>query len=146
MANLKLSGKCLCDACAVEIVPAEQALHVCHCDMCRAWTGMALMAVKVMPGDLKIEGPVRTRQTSAWAERAWCDECGSALFYRVTAEGPYHGVAHVASGLFENAGGLLLTGELYTDKRPGGYSFAGNLHGMTQAEVEAMFSGEGDQA
>ena len=105
---------------------------------------MGLMSIQVAPGDLTLDGPARTRQTSPWAERCWCDECGSALFYRVTAESPYQGVAHVAAGLFENAGGLPLTSELYTDKRPTGYDFAGALHGMTKAEVEAMFSGEGD--
>ena len=59
---------------------------------------------------------------------------------------PYQGVAHVAAGLFDNAGGMTLVGELYVDKRPSGYAFAGDLHGMTKAEVEAFFSGEGDQA
>ena len=100
------------------------------------------MAVMVKPGDMQIEGPVRTRATSDWAERAWCDSCGSSLFYRVTAEGPYKGVAHVATGLFEDAGGLPLTNELYVDRRPSGYAFAGELGGMTKAEVEAMFGGE----
>ena len=137
----ELNGKCLCGACKVTITPAEDHMHVCHCDMCRAWTGMSLMAVKVMPGDLRIEGPARTRATSAWAERSWCDDCGSSLSYRVTAPGPYEGVAHVSTGLFENAGGLKLTGELYTDRRPEGYSFAGELNGMTTAEMEAAFGG-----
>ena len=138
-----LTGACLCGACKVTITPAEDHMHVCHCDMCRAWTGSSLMAVKVEPGKMEIDGPVRMRATSDWAERGWCDDCGSSLFYRVTAPGPYEGVAHVATGLFENAGGLKLTGELYTDKRPAGYAFAGDLHGMTKAEVEAMFGGEG---
>jgi hypothetical protein len=115
-------------------------MNVCHCDMCRAWTGLAMMAIRAAP-EMVIEGPVKTRQTSPWAERAWCDECGSSLFYRVTAEGPYQGVAHVAAGLFPDAGGLTLKGELYVDKRPSGYAFAGDLKGMTKAEVEAMFGG-----
>lgn len=137
-----LTGKCLCEACTVTIKPAEDHMHACHCDMCRAWTGSTLMAVKVDPGDMQIDGPVKTRATSDWAERAWCDDCGSSLFYRVTAPGPYQNVAHVATGLFPNAGGLRLSGELYTDRRPSGYNFAGELHGMTAAEVEAMFAGE----
>ena len=141
-----ISGNCLCGACEISIIPAENHMHVCHCDMCRAWSGSALMAVKVEPDALTERGPVRIRQTSPWAERAWCDECGSSLFYRVTAEGPYQGVAHVATGLFEDAAGLELTNEMYTDKRPHGYSFAGKLAGMTKAEVEAMFGGEGDDA
>ena len=138
----ELNGACLCGACKVVITPAEDHMHACHCDMCRAWTGSAMMAVKVDPGNMQIEGPVRIRATSPWAERGWCDECGSSLYYRVTADGPFKDVAHVAVGLFPDAGGLTLTGELYTDKRPSGYSFAGDLHGMTKAEVEAMFGGE----
>lgn len=140
----RVTGKCLCGACEVTIAPAEETMHVCHCDMCRAWTGLAMMAIKVMPGDMELSGPVKVRATSEWAERAWCEECGSALFYRVTADGPYKDVAHVASGLFDNAAGLTLKGELYTDKRPEGYRFAGELDGMTKAEVEAFFSGEGE--
>lgn len=141
----KLTGSCLCGACEVLVRPAEDKMHACHCDMCRAWTGSSLMAVKVMPGDLEAEGPVRTRATSAWAERAWCDECGSSLFYRVTAAGPYQGVTHVATGLFENAGGLTLASEIYTDHRPDGYAFAGELPGMTEAEVMAKFAGEDNE-
>ncbi len=140
-----LSGTCLCGACTVGITPTKDTMHICHCDMCRAWTSSGMMAIEAKPDDLVIEGPVKTRQTSSWAERAWCDECGSPLFYRVTAEGPYQGVPHVAAGLFENAGNMTLVGELYVDKRPSGYAFAGDLHGMTKAEVEAFFSGEGDQ-
>ena len=138
----ELNGACLCGACKVTITPAEDHMHVCHCDMCRAWTGSALMAVMVKPGDMQHEGPVRTRATSPWAERAWCDDCGSSLFYRVTEDGPYKDVAHVATGLFEDAGGLPLTNELYVDRRPSGYAFAGELTGMTKAEVEAMFGGD----
>lgn len=141
----KLTGYCLCGACEVIIRPAEDKMHACHCDMCRAWTGSSLIAVKVLPGDLEAKGPVRTRATSAWAERGWCDDCGSSLFYRVTASGPYQGVTHVATGLFKNAGGLMLASEIYTDYRPDGYAFAGELHGMTEAEVMAKFA-EGDDA
>lgn len=140
----ELNGACLCGACKVTITPAENHMHVCHCDMCRAWTGSALMAVQVNPGDLAVTGPERRRATSDWAERAWCDDCGSSLYYRVTADGPYKDVAHVAVGLFANAGGFPLVSELYVDSRPEGYSFAGNLKGITRAEMEAMFAGGGE--
>ena len=138
----QLNGQCLCGACQVTLTPAKDEMHVCHCDMCRAWTGVGMMAIEAKGDAIKVEGPVKTRATSDWAERAWCDDCGSALYYRVTAEGPYHDNHHVASGLFPNAGGLKLTGELFTDKRPSGYAFAGDLHGMTEAEVMEMFGGE----
>ena len=59
----ELNGACLCGACKVVITPAEDHMHACHCDMCRAWTGSAMMAVKVDPGNMQIEGPVRIRAT-----------------------------------------------------------------------------------
>ncbi len=137
-----IDGQCLCGACKVTITPAEDHMHACHCDMCRAWTGSTMMAVRAGGDAVEVTGPVRTRPTSDWAERAWCDDCGSGLYYHVTAEGPYHDNYHVSSGLFPDAGGLKLTGELFTDKRPSGYAFAGELKGMTEAEVMAMFGGD----
>ena len=101
-----LRGRCLCGAVSVEVEPKEEALHACHCEMCRRWTGAMLVAVPVAADAFKAEGPVRTRATSGWAERAWCDECGSSLWYRVTAPGPYHNAHHVAAGLFDDAGGF----------------------------------------
>ena len=141
--NNKLNGKCLCGACKISMTPAEDHMHVCHCDMCRAWTGGGMMAIKAAAGGFQVSGPVKKNATSEWAERAWCDECGSSLYYHVTAEGPYHDNYHVSSGLFPDAGGLKLVGEMFTDKRPSGYAFAGELHGMTEAEVLAMFGDGG---
>ena len=139
----QLTGTCLCGACTVSMTPNSDEMHLCHCDMCRAWTGVGMMAIQASGESFSVDGPVKRRATSEWAERAWCDDCGSALYYHVTAEGPYHDNYHVASGLFPDAGGLKLVGELFTDKCPSGYTFAGDLHGMTEAEVMAMFGGEG---
>ncbi|NNE81779.1 MAG: GFA family protein [Silicimonas sp.] len=138
----QLNGQCLCGACKITMTPASNEMHICYCDMCRAWTGVGMMAIQAAGDSITVEGPVKTRTTSEWAERAWCDDCGSALYYHVTAEGPYHDNYHVASGLFPNAGGTKLVGELFTDKRPSGYAFAGDLKGMTEAEVMATFGGE----
>lgn len=139
----KLNGNCLCGACTISMTPAEDHMHICHCDMCRAWTGVGMMAIKAGADAVSVSGPIKRRATSDWAERVWCDDCGSALYYHVTAEGPYHDQYHVASGLFPDGGGLKLVGELFTDKRPSGYAFAGKLHGMTEAEVLAMFGDGG---
>lgn len=136
-----LNGKCLCGKCTISGTPEGDTMHVCHCDMCRAWTGVGMMAITMKSEGLAIDGPVKTAQTSEWAERAWCDACGSSLYYHVTAEGPYHDSYHVSSGLFTDAGGLKLVGEYFTDKRPSGYQFSGDLKGMTEAETLAAFGG-----
>ena len=146
MSGRDLSGSCLCGAVTVRATPAEPHLHVCHCGMCRNWTGLAFMGFAVAPGAMQAEGPVKSRAFSDWAERAWCDDCGSTLWYRVTAAGPMQGTTYLAAGLFENAGGLTLASEIYIDRKPEGYAFAGDHPVRTQAEVEATFASppEGD--
>ena len=91
-------------------------------------------------------GPVKTFTSSDWAERAFCGECGSSLWYRITLPGEMHGQTQMAAGLFENATGNPLKLELYIDKKPEGYAFAGERRQMTKTEVEAMYSSsdEGD--
>lgn len=136
----ELTGTCMCGETTLTITPAQEHVHACHCGMCRSWTSATFMGLEVVPGGLKHEGPVRTRQTSDWAERAWCDSCGSSLWYRVTAEGPYSGVYHVAAGLFEGAAAFPLTEELCIDRKPSGFAFAGDRKRYTQAELMAMFA------
>ncbi len=77
--------------------------------------------------------------SSSWAERGFCKTCGSSLFYRVTVPGPMQGQCHVGLGTLDDAKGIPLTGEIYIDLKPDGYSFAEDTRKMTEAEVVAMF-------
>ncbi len=137
----QINGRCLCGAVTLEVRPTDAELHACHCGMCRAWTGSALVGVAVSPDGMSFDGPVKSRQTSDWAARDWCDECGSTLWYRLTIPG--HEFYHVSAGLFENAGHLNLTKEIFIDRKPDGYAFAGEHELKTQAEMEEIFAGMG---
>lgn len=141
----ELNGQCMCGAVSVTATPAKDAIGACHCDMCRRWTSSALMTFQAEPGYAAL-GPVKTYTSSEWAERAFCAECGSALWYRMTAPGPMQGQTQMAAGLFENAGAQELRLELYIDKKPQGYAFAGDRKQITEAEMMAMYapSEEGD--
>ncbi|MEM8790704.1 MAG: GFA family protein [Pseudomonadota bacterium] len=139
-----MTGKCMCGAVTLTVIPAEQMIHACHCDWCRAWTGSAFMAVKAEDGDVSAEGPVKTLASSPWAERSWCDACGSGLWYRVTAPGPYHGEYHVAAGLLPDTAGFTLGSEIYHDRKPEGWAYAGDAKKMTKAEIEAFFGMSGE--
>ncbi|WP_425044993.1 GFA family protein [Primorskyibacter sp. S87] len=120
-------------------MPARNSIGACHCDMCRRWTSSMLITFPALPGYAAL-GPVKTYTSSEWAERAFCEECGSALWYRITAPGEMHGQTQMAAGLFENAGGARLGLELYIDKKPEGYAFEGERRQMTEAEVMAMYA------
>ncbi|MEX0320035.1 MAG: GFA family protein [Ruegeria sp.] len=141
----ELKGQCMCGAVTVTATPAKPTLGACHCDMCRRWTSSMLVSFPSEPGYAAL-GPVKTYTSSDWAERAFCGECGSALWYRITLPGEMHGQTQMAAGLFENAGGNDLKLELFIDKKPDGYAFEGERRQMTEAEVMAMYapSEEGD--
>ena len=132
----ELKGKCLCGAVTVEFEPAKSELGACHCEMCRRWVGSAFVEIDVKPGSLKYDGPVKTFASSDWAERAWCDTCGSTLWYHLTMPG--HDFYGMSAGLVDNAGGLTLKREIYIDKKPGGYAFAGGHKLLTKADFEAQ--------
>lgn len=139
----ELNGQCMCGAVRVTATPARNAIGACHCDMCRRWTSSMLMSFQAEPG-FAVEGPAKTYVSSDWAERAFCQTCGSALWYRVTAPGPMHGQTQMAAGLFDNAAGADLKLELYIDRKPDGYAFEGNRRQMTEAEVLAAFAPKND--
>ena len=137
-----MRGRCMCGAVGFEADPAKSESHACHCEMCRRWTGSAMLAVEVGPEAIRFdeEAPIRTVQSSDWAERAWCDRCGATLYYRLTAEGPMQGTYHLAVGLFEAPERFPLAGEIFIDRKPASYAFAGHHPKMTAAEFEAMIA------
>lgn len=140
-----MMGRCLCGTVRIEAEPdigglAEGGLGACHCGMCRRWTSSAFVEIASKPGTVKVEGPVKVFQSSEWAERAFCENCGSPLWYRITAGGQDQGQYQLSAGLFDNAADLKLKLEVFIDKKPDGYAFAGKHRTMTEAEIIAMFA------
>jgi hypothetical protein len=136
-----MRGGCLCGAVRFEATPSDMHCHACHCEMCRRWTGSAMLAVPVPAGALRFEdeGSIRTYRSSEWAERAFCGTCGSTLYYRLQDGGD----SYLALGLFDEPDALPLASELYIDRKPSAFAFAGERKRMTKAEVEAQWSGSG---
>lgn len=136
------TGSCLCGEVKYTITESVSETGACHCDMCRRWTGGVFLGVKVSADQMRITGEdtVGVFTSSPWAERSFCKTCGTSLWYRVTAPGPMQGEYHVGLGGFDQADGIALTGEIYIDRKPDGYSFAEDTHKMTKAQIEALFA------
>ena len=135
----ELRGQCLCGAVTVTATPERPAIAACHCEMCQHWGSGPFLSFQAMPGYAAL-GPVRTYQSSSWAERAFCGQCGSSLWYRMTSPGAHQGQTQMSAGLFKNAGDAALKLEIYVDRKPGGYSFDGNSRKMTEADVIEAFA------
>lgn len=136
------TGSCLCGAVAYTITESVSETGACHCEMCRKWTGGVFLGVQVSHDAMRIadKEQLSIYASSPWAERAFCKTCGTSLWYRVTAPGPHQGEYHVGLGGFDAPDGITLTGEIYVDCKPDGYTFANETHKMTRAEVMAMFA------
>ena len=136
------TGGCNCGQVRFELTNEPKEVGACHCGMCRKFTGGVFLGIKVPKEHFKLtkDDGLLCYQSSDWAERAFCDRCGSSLFYRVTIPGPMQGECHIGLGTLDDASGIKLTGEIYIDRKPDGYHFAEDTHKMTEAEVIAMFA------
>ncbi|MDJ0926084.1 MAG: GFA family protein [Gammaproteobacteria bacterium] len=131
-----MTGKCLCGEVRFTASDVETSYHVCHCGMCRRWSGAPLFATTVGDVHFESDADLAVYDSSEWAQRGFCRHCGSNLFYRLKDSGAYF----MSVGAFDDPAPFTLVGELYVDHQPGGYRFAGDLSQMTQAEVEKLFA------
>ncbi len=140
--SLEREGGCLCGAVRFGAVLTGTTFGVCHCPMCRKWTGSALLGITVPEGNIVWTGAghIAVRQSSSWGERAWCRECGSHLWFSVTVPGKYAGNRELPIGLFDDVNGLTMTNEIYIDHKPDSYAFAGkDRQVLTRAQCVEKF-------
>lgn len=74
--------------------------------------------------------------SSDWAERGFCNNCGSHLFYRLKESGQLF----MPVGLFDQEEQFHFDHQIFIDKKPSYYSFANVTNNMTEEEVFAKFT------
>lgn len=129
-------GGCLCGAVRYSAEKAEPHYHACHCGMCRRWSGGPIMATSVANVTFEGEQHIKRYPSSEWAERGFCEVCGSGLFYYLKPADSYM----LPVGTFDNADRFKLEGEIFIDNKPDGYAFDGNHPRLTEAEALAKFA------
>ena len=131
------SGACLCGAVHFTAKTISTKVGACHCSMCRKWGGGPLMAVDCGT-DVTITGEqsVTVYNSSAWAERGFCNKCGSHLFYRIKENKQYM----IPVGLFENGSAFVFDHQVFIDDKPAFYNFANETYNMTGEEVFAKYA------
>lgn len=77
----ELRGQCLCGATRLRVQTAVRVAHECHCTQCRRWSGHIWAYLTVRRAALTVEGPVAWYRHSAKAQRGFCADCGSSLFW-----------------------------------------------------------------
>lgn len=130
---MNATGKCLCGAVRFEAEGVDTHAHACHCDMCRAWSGGPLLAVSAGAVRWSGESDLARYDSSEWGARGFCRRCGSSLFYHLKPADQYL----LCLGAFDDQSPFALAGEIFVDRNPGGYAFAGEHPRQTGEEFLA---------
>lgn len=139
MDNIALEGNCLCGKVTVNASEAKPVMGACHCSMCRRWGGGPLFAVDCGQAvHFSGEDNISRYASSEWAERGFCNQCGTHLFYHMKGNDQYI----MPAGLFEGMPSLEFDHQIFIDEKPDNYDFANKTHNMTGAEVFASFAPE----
>ena len=106
------TGRCGCGAVAFQIDGELQPATACHCSQCRRLSGHFWAGSWANTADLTFtrDDGLKWYDSSDWAERGFCKECGASLFYRLKNEG--HRLS-VAAGSLDQPTGLRLYRHIY---------------------------------
>jgi hypothetical protein len=138
----KRAGGCLCGAVRFSATPSAHDFEVCHCGMCRRWSGGAFMAVACDDLDIAEGAPLGVYRASSYAERVFCSRCGSSLFWRMQDGG----ASWVALQAFDAVEDFAFASEIFIDEKPANYAFANETQKLTGAEFFARYMPEQESA
>jgi len=132
----QMTGHCLCGGVTFSADMEKTDYHACHCSMCRRWAGSPLMAAGAQTVTFTGDDKIGRYKSSDWAERGFCTNCGTGLFYYLIPADQYV----LSIGAFDDAEAFKMAGEIFIDNKPGGYGFAGDHPRLTEAEFMAKFT------
>jgi hypothetical protein len=136
-----VKGSCLCGAVKFSAPLKNEHVDACHCSQCRQWGGGPFMNVMAAQAPVfEDDSQLGIYESSDWAERLFCKNCGSSLMWRMKSNPDMVAIAAFAVPLSDQADFRL---QVFTDSKPGFYAFANDTREMTGAELMAAFeSGE----
>ena len=132
----KMKGNCLCNQVQISTPSDNQKIGACHCGMCRRWGGSALLVVEC-GSEVSFSGAenITRYQSSEWAERGFCKQCGTHLFYHLKQNNHYY----IPAGVYNNQENFVFDHQIFIDRKSEYYTFADETNNLTEAEVLAMF-------
>lgn len=136
-ARSNVTAKCLCGQIGITVKSLPTEAGVCHCTMCRAWSCGPFMAIDCGT-EVEFTGKdnIASFASSQWAERGFCNHCGTHLFYRLNQTGQYM----MSAGLFDAQHTFNFDHQIFIEEKPDYYCFANDTKNMTGEEVFAQFS------
>lgn len=125
------NGQCLCGAVKFTADEVKPEISACHCRMCQRVSGGIFITTAARGVIFEGQEHISIYRSSNWAERAFCKQCGTHLYYRILETDEYD----MCVGIFDDQSGFVLTSEIFIDRKPDAYSLAGEHPRLTEAET-----------
>jgi hypothetical protein len=124
------TGSCLCGAVKYEVRGALRPVIVCHCTQCRKQTGSVMHATSANNADLKLTETrgLKWYRASAIAQRGFCGECGSVLFWKPDGKD----YTSFTAGSIDGKTGLTTEGHIYCADAGDYYEICGEGYRLEQ--------------
>ena len=131
-----VSGQCLCGAVRFSADNVDPEYWACQCSTCIRWSAGPFMTVACSGVSFDGEENIVVYDSSAWADRGFCRQCGTVLYYRMKGHDGYK----INIGVFDDSSSFKMVGEIFVEDKPAGYDFAGDHPRLTGAEAIKKFS------
>jgi hypothetical protein len=105
----------MCGSIRYEVHGSPRNAIACHCEQCRKSSGHFLAATAVAPEDLVLlsQDSLKWYRTSDSARRAFCECCGSTLFWEPASADRIS----IFLGTIDGPTGLPLTAHIFTAEK-----------------------------
>lgn len=119
------TGSCLCGSVRYDVDGELRPVIYCHCEQCRKTSGHYVAATACKRRNLNIlaDNELRWFQSSAAAERGFCQRCGSSLFWK-PKEGDY---VSIMAGSLARPTSLTASSHIYVHMASDYYAISDGL-------------------
>lgn len=120
------TGSCLCGAVQFEIHGALRPVIACHCNQCRKQTGTYMSATAAADADMTFieKRGLKWYRSSPEAQRGFCGECGSVLFWKRDGSNK----TSIAAGSIDGPTDAPLEGHIFCESAGDYYEIAGGAY------------------
>lgn len=127
-----VSGSCLCGGVCYEVDQFERGVIACHCSQCRKTSGHFVAATKATHENLRMisDKTLKWYRSSEIAERGFCSECGSNLFWRMIGAD----ATSIMAGALDGSTGLAMQSHIYADDVGDYYSLNDGVPSYPQSD------------
>ncbi len=123
--NNTRNGSCLCGSVRFSVSGDLREVWGCHCSQCRKQTGLYYAATNAADDTIEIAdgGTLKWYWASNHAKRGFCNNCGSALFWKMDGSS----TTSILAGSFDQPTGLKMTMHIFTGDKGDFYDIADGL-------------------